>query len=473
MRGIFKIFVLCLISFVFVLIVEPCCTFADDIDYHHTDYEEISVQIQKDIAAYHIPGMAVIVVDADEVLFSETYGNCNSIDTPFIIGSMTKSFTALAVMQLEEQGKINLDAPISDYMDCSAYLKNPSEGERITVRQLLNHTSGLGRYQTFADARITDTYGTHAYSNVGYDILGKVIEAVSGESYENYVDEHIFMPLGMEHSAATLEKSKENGLIAGYRNYFGIPVEGEPDYPDGSGETVAAGYITSSVSDMGKYLQMYINGGNGVITSESIDAMFYDNVPQDDNGLEYYGMGWGYTQQFDQPMLIHSGLVENYTSYMIIFPEKEIGIVVLVNMNDYFVSNNLLGNIIMPLIGEERTSFPDNAYLLFHLLIDMIYLLIIVLAVYPVFSIRRWKTKNKTKGLLILDILRHGLLPAFLLALPYLLNTPYRIIWLFVKDLFFVLTISSVLLLSTGLYKIIFDIKTNCNVCKQTQKHNP
>ena len=224
MRGSFKIFILCLISFVFVLTVEPCCTFADDIDYHHTDYEEISVQIEKDIAAYHIPGMAVIVVDADEVLFSETYGNCNSIDTPFIIGSMTKSFTALAVMQLEGQGKINLDAPISDYMDCSAYLKNPSEGERITVRQLLNHTSGLGRYQTFADARITDTYGTHAYSNVGYDILGKVIEAVSGESYENYVDEHIFMPLGMEHSAATLEKSKENGLIAGYRNYFGLTI---------------------------------------------------------------------------------------------------------------------------------------------------------------------------------------------------------------------------------------------------------
>ena len=140
----------------------------------------------------HIPGMAVIVVNKDEVLFAEAYGNCESIDTPFIIGSMSKSFTALAIMQLVEQGKIDLDTPISDYIDVSLYLKNTLDGNRITVRQLLNHTSGLGTYQRFGSAKITDSYGKYEYANVNYGLLGKIIESVSGKSYSDYVEQYIF-----------------------------------------------------------------------------------------------------------------------------------------------------------------------------------------------------------------------------------------------------------------------------------------
>lgn len=233
-----------------------------DIDYHAVDYEAVSAQIAEDALEYHIPEMAVIVVDQDEVLFAETYGNCASIDTPFIIGSMSKSFTALSVMQLVEQGKIELDAPISRYIECSAYLKRHAEGDEITVRELLNHTSGLDTNHYFGNAHITESKGTYRYSNVGYGLLGKIVEAVSEMRYEEYVQENMFGPLGMEHTAASLEKGRENGLISGYRNYFGIPVAGKPDYHDGSSPSkdsapfsiVPAGYISSSAADMGKYL---------------------------------------------------------------------------------------------------------------------------------------------------------------------------------------------------------------------------
>ena len=197
-----------------------------------SNYSDIDSRLKKEIRELHIPGMAIAIVNYKEVLFSETYGNCDNLDTPFIIGSLSKSFTALAVMQLVEEEKVDLDTKISDYIDTSAYFINASDGDRITIRQLLNQTSGLGTYQRFGNAKITESYGQHQYANINYGLLGEIIEAVSGISYSEYMDKNIFSPLSMSHTAATLIQSKENGLITGYRNYFGLPIAGEPDYPD-------------------------------------------------------------------------------------------------------------------------------------------------------------------------------------------------------------------------------------------------
>lgn len=343
--------------------------------------------------------MAVVVVDSDEVLFSKTYGNCKSIDTPFIIGSMSKSFTALSIMQLVEEGRINLDALISSYLDTSLYLKDSADGDRITVKQLLNQTSGLGTYQRFGNAKITDSYGKYQYANVNYGLLGKIIEAVSGDSYSDYVEQHVFAPLQMHHSSATLQNSKADGLITGYRNYFGIPVAGEPDYPDDrSWSTVPAGYISSSAADMGKYLQMYLNDGMDIISKSSLDNMFYENVPQDESELNDYGMGWMLSNQFDKPILMHSGLVENYTSNMFILPESDVGIVVLINMNDYLVGNNLLENIVMSLLGEEKQDLSGNHYITYHIVLDLIYLLLIIIATYSLISLGQWKKRTEQRN---------------------------------------------------------------------------
>lgn len=438
---------------VFIAMAIPFNAYA----YNVPDFDAVDRQLAEDVEKYRIPGMAVIVVDADKVLFAETYGSCGGIDVPFIIGSMSKSFTALSVMQLAEQKKIDLDAPISDYIDCSAYLKDPADGSRITVKQLLNQTSGLDTYQRFGNAEITSKYGKYQYANVNYGILGEIVSQVSGESYSDYVERHIFSPLGMSRTSAALENSKADGLTDGYRNYFGIPVSGEPDYPDsGSWSTVPAGYISSSISDMGKYLQMYLNGGAGIISADSIDSMFYDNVPQDESGVYYYGMGWMLSKEFNEPALTHSGLVENFTSNMFIFPESGVGVAVLVNMNDYLVDNNLLGNIILPVLGMEKKEIKGEPYIAYHLAIDLIYLLIVIIAVYPLAALKKWKKKSKTKTLLAVDILRHGVFPAVLIAIPQLLGIPLWVIWYFVKDLFIILTASAALSLLAGIYKIFY-----------------
>ena len=95
-------------------------------------------------------------------------------------------------MQLVEEEKVDLDTAISDYIDTSAYFINASDGDRITVRQLLNQTSGLGTYQRFGNAKITESYGQHQYANINYGLLGEIIETVSGISYSEYMNKNIF-----------------------------------------------------------------------------------------------------------------------------------------------------------------------------------------------------------------------------------------------------------------------------------------
>lgn len=136
-------------------------------------YDAIDQYLQKEATEAHIPGMSVVIVDKDKVLFSNTYGNCNSIDAPFIIGSNSKSFTATAIMQLVEQDRIDMDEPIVKY------LSSASEGDKITVRQLLNHTSGISCYDTQDNYKISTKQGTHVYANANYGLLGQIIETVS------------------------------------------------------------------------------------------------------------------------------------------------------------------------------------------------------------------------------------------------------------------------------------------------------
>ena len=158
---------------------------------NNIDYDSVSKVLEKEIKENHIPGMAVIVVNPDEVIFSKTYGNCENIDTPFIIGSMSKSFTALSIMKLVEENKIDINKSISTYIDTSLYFKNKEDGDKITVKQLLNQNSGIGTYQKLGSLKITRNYGKYEYSNANYNLLGKIIESVSNESYSDYIKKNI------------------------------------------------------------------------------------------------------------------------------------------------------------------------------------------------------------------------------------------------------------------------------------------
>lgn len=426
-------------------------------------FERIDAYLSDAVAKAHFPSMSITIADKENVLFSKAYGNCKSTDTPYLLGSVSKSFTALCIMQLAEQGKIDLDANIEEY------LPNSTNGDKITVRQLLNHTSGLGEHQNLDNYGISGKQGVHTYANVNYSLLGKIIEAVSNKSYESYVTENVLEPLEMSNSAATLEKSLENGLIDGYENWFGFNIKTKPRYPktDSDWISVPAGYLSASTNDLCKYLQMYLNGGQGIISSESINKMFYENVKVNASIPYSYGMGWTLTNEpLKEPALRHSGLVETGMSTIYILPESEIGIAIAVNTNDYLVSKDLMDRIdwsvALLLMGDEPNQIGKNEYVLRHLLYDFICLAVFAIAALPLCLLGNYKKRLKAGNIALKItslVVFHLLLPIFILLLSQIIwAAPLWVVCAFAPDIFTAITVSSALLFAGGIIKAIIII---------------
>lgn len=427
-------------------------------------YDKIDSYLSDACKKAHFPAMSVTIVSKEDVLFSKTYGNCDSTDTPFLLGSVSKSFTALCIMQLVEQGKIYLNAKLSEY------LPNAPDGDKITILELLNHTSGLGEHQNLGNYKITGKQGSHKYANVNYSILGNVIQSVSGLTYEDYVARNVFEPLSMTKSAATYEKARQNGLIESYENWFGKSIKTSPKFPksDNAWITTSAGYISSSTADLGKYLQMYMRGGEGIISSDSINKMFYENVEVQADIPYKYGMGWTLINEpLKQPAFRHSGLVETGMSAIYILPESEIGIAVAVNTNDYFVGKDMADridwSIVLMLMGDEPNYIGANEYVTRHLLYDLAYLVVFAISALPLCLIMIYKkrlAKGKLPGKITLLVLLHLFLPIFLLLLPQIFfATPLWVVASFVPDLFTTIIVSSSLLFIGGIAKSILLMK--------------
>lgn len=363
-------------------------------------------------------------------------------------------------MQLVEQGKIDLNAKLSDY------LPNATDGNKITILQLLNHTSGLGEHQNLGNYKIVEKQGVHKYANINYSILGKVIECVSGLSYEDYVVENIFEPLSLSRSAATYEKAKNNGLIDTYENWFGSNIKTAPKFPKSNDAWIStsAGYLSSSTADLGKYLQMYLRGGQSIISSDSINKMFYENVEVQANIPYKYGMGWTLTNEpLKQPALRHSGLVETGMATIYILPESEIGIAIAVNTNDYFVGKDLMDRIdwsvILMLTGDKPNQITANEYVTRHFLYDLAYFVVFAISILPLCLIIMYKkrlTTGKLRVKISILILLHLILPIFILLIPQMFfATPLWVVSAFVPDMFTTIVISSCLLFIGGIAKSI------------------
>ena len=420
--------------------------------------EELDNYLQEVSKYYHIPGMAVTVVNANEELFAKTYGDCTDREKMFFIGSESKSFTATCIMQLYEKGLIDLDADITTYLPELAFEKP------ITVKQLLNQNSGLGTHQNFKTMKILDHYNEFTYANINYDLLGKIVEAVSGQTYAQYVQEHIFNPIGMKHSTADLEVAKKSEMVPGHRNYFGIPIVSKSAYPtEKSWFNVPAGYIASSPVDMGKYLQMYLrNGktvdGEQVLAESSIMKMFYDSILQDRKSMMRYGMGWMTLGEW----VSHGGQVENYITFMVVFPGRNLAISLLYNVNDELFTNHALmyeipENVNKIISGMKSESVDHSQYWKTHIAIDTICALLLLFSGFLLWNAIR--TKKNLKGNIvqwILMLILNVAFPTFILNFTeLLLDTPLWVVKSYVNDLWWVLIISAALAYLGGVVKVL------------------
>ena len=412
-------------------------------------FQKFEAYMDETVDAFHIPGLAVVIVSPEETLFEKTYGQCISLDQQFYIGSMSKSYTALCIMQLVEQGRVNLKD------DISVYLPDYKFEKPVTVLALLNQTSGFDTHAKLHNVKQKDSYGKYEYANVNYDLLGKIVEAASGQTYEDYIQQNVFGPLGMENSRANAWAVKDSPkLLLGNRNYFGFFKRGQTDIPtEKSWFHEPAGYIASTPHDHAKYLQMYLNEGEpgNVISFESIQSMWYKNVDENDSHFDvYYGMGWNYINWQGQPMLFHGGQVENGITFQYILPDKKLAVCFMINASDYLVMNNFMNSVVFDSVailkGEEAERINHIKWYLLHFALNAIYLLIIGLSVFFLIKVR--------KSVLCLVCFIGW--PLLLLTFTRLfLNTPLWVVRLFVPDLWGVIIAGALVSFSGVLVKVI------------------
>jgi CubicO group peptidase (beta-lactamase class C family) len=330
-----------------------------------TSYDAIDTYIEEQMRRLHIPGISLAIVEGARIVHLRGFGRAGpggeapTPQTPFFIGSLTKSFTALAVMQLVEAGKVELDAPVQRYLPWFR-VADPQASARMTVRHLLNQTSGLPllpgelaladfddhpdaterQVRALSTLKITRPVGSKCeYSNLNYNVLGLIVEAASGESYADYIQNHIFNPLGMSHSFASKDAAKQNGLAMGHRYWFAHPfaVHNLP-VPRGS---LASGQLISSAEDMAHYLIAHLNGGHygdvQILSGAGIDELHRGVAEFIMWGISAgrYGMGWFDIDMGQTKTFSHGGNVPDFSSFAALLPEQQRGVVLLVNADHY------------------------------------------------------------------------------------------------------------------------------------------
>jgi CubicO group peptidase (beta-lactamase class C family) len=291
-----------------------------------------------------------------------------------VLGSLSKGITALMVMQMEEAGKIDLDAPTQRYLpwlvfDQNSLTSTQEKPRNITIRHLLHQTSGIPGYAgadtltsryTGSDAlenqirslsgiRLAHLPGeTYEYSNANYDILGLIVQTVSGESFASYAKKHVFEPLKMTHSYAQV--GDVAGLATGYQRWFGQPIAA-PDIPVPL-EHVPSAFIISNAEDMGHYLLAMMNGGRycdtQILSSAGIKAL-QSPVASTEFG-NHYGMGW---VVWPEGTLIHHGGTATFSSTIMINGDLGVFLVrnITGNQNDQRF-NETAANVVRVLRGQ-------------------------------------------------------------------------------------------------------------------------
>ncbi len=335
------------------------------------DWTELDAIVAAQMEKHGLPGAALAVVKGDEIVYLQSYGTAGhgrpmSPQTQMFIGSQSKSFTALAIAQLAEQGKLDLDAPVQAHIPWFR-VADEDASRKITINHLLHHTSGLSEagygvllppdataeqaVRSLAQAQSTAPVGTrHQYFNLGYDVLAYLVQVVSGERYADYVQEHVFAPLGMNDTTA--DPSTAGDLAQGYSRLFGFAVPMRQIVRD---YEIGAGYIVSTAEDLARYAIAINNGGAGLVSSEMMQRML---TP----GEGAYGMGWMIVDRGAK--VFHGGANETFRTDVNLYPKRDSAFVLLTNEGhqiDHFVSAaQLTASVEAAVLGRTAPSVSQG-----------------------------------------------------------------------------------------------------------------
>jgi CubicO group peptidase (beta-lactamase class C family) len=419
-RGAATVILLAVLVFAGAYLAQPSTTAASEASAAAPDFAAIDKFVEAEMQALRLPGLALGIVQGDQIVHLKGFGVADpsgrvvTPQTPFIIGSTSKSFTALATMQLVEAGQIELDAPVQQYIPWFR-VADETASTQITVRHLLNQTSGFStvagrkglvdfdpsaealenRVRQFRDVKLTQPVGaTFQYSNCNYSTLGLIVQMVSGQSYESYVQQHILDPLDMHNSFTSKEEAQQHGLAMGHHYWFGQPVAYDEPYSPGS---IPQGFIISSGEDMAHYLSAQLSEGrygNTSILSPAGIVELHRPPAEPAEGESAYAMGWEAGSINGTPAVWHGGDTFSFMSFMLLMPAEGWGVVLLanaVNIPETFRFQAIAPDVINLLAGRQPIVEPDrNLLMVYSILLGLVAFQIVGM-IRSVVLFRRWR----------------------------------------------------------------------------------
>jgi len=314
-----------------------------------------------------VPGAAVVIVKDTSIVFIKGFGvkEANSNDpidenTVFRIGSLSKGFTGILAGKLVEQGHLNWEDKVVDYIPHFT-LADKEQAQRITIKNILSHTTGLGRHSytnliedgmnmediipKFSTVKVYGKEGEfYAYQNAAFAMIEGIVPAKTNKSYPELLKSEIFDPIGMTNASASYEDLLENSNKAiphrwSRKNtaYYSFPINTK--YYN----AVSAGGINASIADMGNWINAMLGNRPDIISTQVLDSVFHPRVNIYERrqyrrweGFEEanYSMGWRNIKLADKNLMYHSGYVNEYISQIAIDRERKIGICILANAPD-------------------------------------------------------------------------------------------------------------------------------------------
>jgi D-alanyl-D-alanine carboxypeptidase len=337
-----------------------------------------SAWMEGQIAYRGLPGVAVGVVSNQDLVWSKGFGFADiksktpmSATTKFRMASNSKLFTAIAIMQLREQGKLGLDDPVVKYLPWFTPKPAGDDDGPITIEQLLSHSSGLQReagdhwvsYQfptedelqrLFADRQAAFPPSVRwKYSNLAYSIAGMVVEKVSGEKWADYVQENIFNPLGMNDSSVDKIVS---GMAVPYGRRMPDGTREVLPFVDSHGMAAATG-LTSNVADMAKFMSAQFRrgprGGAQIVSSGSWRELLRVRSVEE-NWSSGTALGFDVNRVKDRTYIGHGGGYPGNTTQTLIQLDDKVGVIVLTNTNDSNPSD--IAQQLMGTVGQAVTK---------------------------------------------------------------------------------------------------------------------
>lgn len=369
----------------------------------------IDAWVEDRMSARGVPGTAVAVVRGGDVVHLAGYGTADqdgravAPDTPFVLGSVSKPFTAVVIGQLVEEGVLSWDEPVWPYLS-HLVDEAPAGFETATVEQLLTHTGGLGMSVGTAgavkihdgpdalDRRVDELLSrplarapgeAFEYSNAGPMLLAAVVEQITGRSFAVELNDRVFDPLGMTGSFATADDPRAAAMATGHRQWFGRWRPTELPYDDAG---VAMGYIASTAQDLARFMQAHLDGHPAIpATAADVATGTVAQTGWTTTLDAGYGHGWFVDELAGTPVVSHPGSLGHFTAHVLLAPHADgLGVAVVSNASSFVASSHeaqydLSLGLTHLLLGEEPP--PADPSLLMTVVVPILLWLIVALLI--------------------------------------------------------------------------------------------